>query len=88
MKTGKIRIRISSHESVAPVQLKITPPEGVDINCTYYDTEERSRQRQEVNVLNDYYDAYRKAYRRIAIKKIDIGKSRDCPKVLLNQEDL
>ena len=69
VKKGKIRIWVSSHEIISPAHLTITPPEGVNISCTYYESEDRSEQRQTVNVLNDYYDAFVEAYQRIDQKK-------------------
>ena len=72
VKKGKIRIWVSSHESICFAQLTITPPEGVNIGCTYYDSEDRSEQRQTVNVLNDYYDAFKEAYNTFEQQKNDL----------------
>ena len=43
-----------------------------DIGCTYYDSEDRSEQRQTVNVLNDYYDAFKEAYNTFEQQKNDL----------------
>ena len=72
VKKGKIRIWVSSHESICFAQLTITPPEGVNIGCIYYDSEDRSEQRQTVNVLNDYYDAFKEAYNTFEQQKNDL----------------
>ena len=43
-----------------------------NIGCTYYESEDRSEQRQTVNVLNDYYDAFKEAYQMLEQQKKDL----------------
>lgn len=69
LRKGKIRIWISSHETSTPVSLKITVPEDVHIKCTYYERDQHSPQRTDANVLNDYYDEFRIAYKLIEEKQ-------------------
>ena len=59
---GRVRIRVSSHEPLTSARVTIALPENVKAKCCYYQTGCHEKQRKEVNVLNDYYDEYRKAY--------------------------
>lgn len=59
---GKLVIRISSHESLTSVNASFTFPEGFRGVCEYRQQRTLASQRQDANVLNDYYDAFRKAY--------------------------
>lgn len=68
LRKGKIRIVLSSHEASTPVEVKLSIPRGVDVKSMHYECEDLSNQNQQVNVLNDYYDAFRQAYKRIEEK--------------------
>ena len=70
MRKGKIIICVSSHEASTPISAKITVPENVRIKCTYYERDQHSPQRKDANVLNDYYDEYRLAYKLVEKKSI------------------
>lgn len=59
---GRLNIRITSHEPLTPAQVTMMLPEGVTATCRYYQKKSNLPQRQAVNVLNDYYEAFRKAY--------------------------
>lgn len=62
IKKGRLNIRITSHEPLTPAQVTMMIPEGVTATCRYYQKKSNLPQRQAVNVLNDYYEAFRKAY--------------------------
>lgn len=59
---GKLVIRISSNEALTPVNVSFSFPTGFKGNCEYRQQRTLVQQRQNANVLNDYYDAFRKAY--------------------------
>lgn len=61
-KKGKYIIRITSHEAFTPAVATITIPEGTEMNCQYRERKSHLPQRQVVNVLNDYYNEYGRAY--------------------------
>lgn len=70
MQKGKIIIRASSHEALTPASVKISLPPNVHaVSCKYYAREDASPQNKEVNVLNDYYDDFRKAYQELDDKR-------------------
>lgn len=59
---GKIMIRIRSHEPLTASSISIDLPKSMKAECCYYQTKNLAPQRKEVNVLNDYYETYRKVY--------------------------
>ena len=69
IRKGKMRIRIRSHEPLTSSSITFVLPENVKAKCCYYQTRSHEKQRKEVNVLNDYYDSYRKAYEELEKKK-------------------
>lgn len=62
IRKGRVRIRVSSHEPLTSTSVTIVIPENINAKCYYYQARSQEKQRKEVNVLNDYYDSYRKAY--------------------------
>ena len=62
VKKGRLNIRITSHESLVPAQVTMMLPEGVTATCRSYQKKSNLPQRKAVNVLNDYYEAFRTAY--------------------------
>lgn len=79
MRKGKIIIRVSSDEHLTPTSVKIYVPENVNaISCRYYVREDSSPQNKEVNVLNDYYDDFRKAYQELDEKRNSKCGNEEC----------
>ena len=79
MRKGKIIIRISSHEALTPASIAISVPQNVSaIRCKYYEREDLSPQNREVNVLNDYYADFRKAYQELDEKQESECVGVDC----------
>lgn len=69
IRKGKLRIRISSHEPLDKASITIILPENLSSKCCYYQSQRSAPQRREVNVLNDYYDSYRKAYEELECRE-------------------
>ena len=69
IRKGKLRIRISSHEPLDKASITIILPENLNSKCCYYQLQRSAPQRREVNVLNDYYDSYRKAYEELECRE-------------------
>ena len=65
LRKGKLRIWVSNHEAIDPITVKICVPEGVEISGSYYEREDLSPQNKRVNVLSDYYAAFRESYRKL-----------------------
>lgn len=81
---GKIIIRISSHEALTPACMSISVPQNVRaIRCKYYEQEDSSPQNREVNVLNDYYADFRKAYQELDEKRESECENRELPDIRL-----
>lgn len=89
MRKGKIIIRASSHEALTPASVNISLPPNVHaVSCKYYVREDSSPQNKEVNVLNDYYDDFRKAYQELDAKRkseCGIEESMENPQVGSNK---
>ena len=79
MRKGKIIIRVSSHEPLTPASIEIFVPQNVHaISCKYYVREDTSPQNKGVNVLNDYYDDFRKAYKELDEKQKSKSGCEEC----------
>lgn len=74
-KKGKLVIRIASHESLTPVNASFEFPAGFKGVCKYRQQSTMAHQRQDANVLNDYYDAFRKEYAAMETREADDKKN-------------
>lgn len=73
LRKGKLRIWVSNHEAIDPITVNIYVPDGVEISGSYYEREDLSPQNKTVNVLTDYYAAFRESYRKI--EDVDVFNS-------------
>lgn len=71
-KKGKLIIRITSYEPLTPVTAEIRIPGELKATCKYHQQSSSATQRREVNVLNDYYNEFRRAY-----SLLDQAKAKD-----------
>lgn len=85
-KKGKLIIRVTSHEPLTPVTIEIKIPDGVKATVKYHQQSSSATQRREVNVLNDYYNEFRRAYSLLEQSKaedkntVDVNEQEDTDK--------
>ena len=70
-KKGKYIIRITSNEPLTPATATFAFPKQMNARCKYYQHQSSAQQRREVNILNDYYEAFRQAYALLEQRKVD-----------------
>ena len=68
---GKLVINIASHESLTPVNASFKFPKGIKGICEYRQQSTSISQRRDANVLNDYYDAFRRVYAEMENKGVN-----------------
>ena len=59
---SKLFIRITSYEPFTPVTAEISIPDELKATCKDHQQSSFATQRREVNVLNDYYNEFRRAH--------------------------